>query len=110
MVSRATNGNGERGHGRAVAAASSRPAAPGADVSKTVSTADNAVGLPTTIGRYVVLDLVGRGAMGEVYAAYDPKLNRKVAIKMLRTRPGSDVVDANLRLRMMREAQSIAKL
>jgi serine/threonine-protein kinase len=75
-----------------------------------VSTADSAVGLPTTIGRYVVLDMVGQGAMGEVYAAYDPKLNRKVAIKVLRAQPGVDVVDANLRLRMMREAQAIARL
>jgi serine/threonine-protein kinase len=75
-----------------------------------VSIADNAVGQPTTIGRYVVLAVVGRGAMGEVYAAYDPKLNRKVAIKVLRAQPGAEVVDPNLRLRMMREAQAIAKL
>ncbi len=75
-----------------------------------MSIADSAVGLPTTIGRYVVLDMVGRGAMGEVYAAYDPKLNRKVAIKVLRARPGADISDTNLRLRMIREAQSIAKL
>ncbi len=48
--------------------------------------------------------------MGEVYAAYDPKLNRKVAIKVLRSRPGAHIVDADLRLRMVREAQAIAKL
>src|SRR6266700_1741889 len=74
-----------------------------------VSTADSAAELPTAIGRYVVLEMIGRGAMGEVYAAYDPKLNRKVAIKLLRSRPGT-VVDPTLRLRMMREAQAIAKL
>ncbi len=39
-----------------------------------------------------------------------PKLNRKVAIKVLRSRAGADIVDASLRLRMVREAQSIAKL
>ncbi len=77
---------------------------------RAVATAESPVGLPTTIGRYVVLHLVGRGAMGDVFAAYDPKLNRKVAIKVLRPRAGADVVDTSLRLRMVREAQAIAKL
>ena len=35
------------------------------------------------IGRYLVVGLVGRGAMGDVYAAYDPELDRKVAVKLL---------------------------
>jgi eukaryotic-like serine/threonine-protein kinase len=58
-----------------------------------------------TINRFVVLGLVGRGGMGEVYAAYDPELDRKVAIKLLRTR---DAVEGKSRL--LREAQAIAKL
>ncbi|HVT07994.1 MAG TPA: serine/threonine-protein kinase [Polyangia bacterium] len=58
-----------------------------------------------TINRFVVLGLVGRGGMGEVYAAYDPELDRKVAIKLLRTR---DAAEAKSRL--LREAQAIAKL
>jgi serine/threonine protein kinase/tetratricopeptide (TPR) repeat protein len=59
------------------------------------------------IGRYVVLERVGAGAMGDVYAAYDPELDRRVALKMLRAeRRTSDV----RRARLLREAQSIAKL
>ena len=62
-----------------------------------------------SIGRYVVLGLVGRGGMGEVYAAYDPELDRKVAIKLLRVR-GSQAEADEGRSRLLREAQAIAKL
>lgn len=61
------------------------------------------------LGRYLVLDLVGRGGMGEVYVAYDPELNRKVALKVLRhdrpARPGDP-----LRARLLREARAAARL
>jgi tetratricopeptide (TPR) repeat protein len=59
-----------------------------------------------TINRFVILGLVGRGGMGEVYAAYDPELDRKIAIKLLRAR--EDVSDGKSRL--LREAQAIARL
>ncbi|HVT06831.1 MAG TPA: serine/threonine-protein kinase [Polyangia bacterium] len=61
-----------------------------------------------TVGRYVVLGLLGRGGMGEVYAAYDPDLDRKIALKLLRARGGSS--DADGRTRLLREAQAIARL
>jgi tetratricopeptide (TPR) repeat protein/predicted Ser/Thr protein kinase len=59
-----------------------------------------------SIDRFVVIALVGRGGMGEVYAAYDPELDRKVAIKLLRAR--GDTGEG--RTRLLREAQAIAKL
>ena len=57
------------------------------------------------IGRYLVLERLGEGAMGVVFAAYDPKLDRKVALKLLTAR-GSLAA----RQRLEREAQSLAKL
>lgn len=60
----------------------------------------------TRVGRYVVLERVGSGGMGIVYAAYDPHLDRKVALKLVRHR--RDRQHAGERL--LREAQAIAKL
>ncbi|MCH9687522.1 MAG: serine/threonine protein kinase, partial [Deltaproteobacteria bacterium] len=63
----------------------------------------------SAIGRYVVLYRLGRGGMGVVYAAYDPQLDRKVAVKLLRrtdSRPKSHESHG----RMLREAQALARL
>ena len=38
------------------------------------------------LGRLVILDRIGSGAMGTVFCAYDPRLDRKVAVKLVRTR------------------------
>jgi tetratricopeptide (TPR) repeat protein len=62
------------------------------------------------IGRYVVLGVLGRGGMGDVYAAYDPELNRKVAVKVLRARVAATGHRPDSRARRLREAQAIAKL
>jgi len=61
------------------------------------------------VGRYVVIDELGAGGMGVVYAAYDPELDRKVAIKLLHHAPsGSQSTEG--RTRLLREAQALAKL
>ncbi len=57
------------------------------------------------LGRYVLVELLGRGGMGVVYRAYDPELDRIVAIKLV-LEGGSEA----LQLRLQREAQVIAKL
>ena len=63
----------------------------------------------TTVGRYLVLERLGAGAMGVVYAAYDPELDRKVAIKLLRPHEGRG--DPSRRqARLVREAKAMAKL
>lgn len=62
------------------------------------------------IGRYVVQDVLGRGGMGLVYTAFDPVLNRKVAIKVLRARPGKGSHSTGDSTRLLREAQAMAQL
>jgi tRNA A-37 threonylcarbamoyl transferase component Bud32/tetratricopeptide (TPR) repeat protein len=62
---------------------------------------------PAKIGRYEVKGRLGQGAMGEVFRAHDPVLNREVAIK--RISAGLDADDM-VRRRFQREAQSAANL
>ena len=57
------------------------------------------------VGRYMILGLLGAGGMGAVYAAHDPELDRKVALKLLLTGAGQDEG-----ARMLREARGLAKL
>ena len=60
------------------------------------------------LGRYVVEDRIGAGGSGVVYRAFDPKYDRKVALKLLHAGQGSGYEAA--RARLLREAQSLAKL
>src|SRR5271166_216500 len=60
---------------------------------------------PERIGRYVVQTELGRGGMGAVYRAWDPRLDRAVAIKFL-----LDPRDAQATPRFVREATATAKL
>lgn len=65
-------------------------------------------GGPTVIGRWHLLGRLGRGAMGTVYEAYDPKLDRKVAIKVLHSMAPD--LEAARRARLHREAQAMARV
>ncbi len=58
-----------------------------------------------SFGRYTMLHRIGQGGMGSVYAAFDPTLDRRVAIKVLHR----DLEQRHTR-RLWREAQAMAKL
>jgi eukaryotic-like serine/threonine-protein kinase len=60
----------------------------------------------TTIGKYHVLDRVGRGGMGTVYRALDETLHREVAIKVL----NSELNDPEVAKRFRAEAVTVARL
>ena len=82
-------------------------AAPGADVSTRTPARrrarKEALARGTCVGRYVVLDVLGSGGMGVVYRAYDPELDRQIALKVVRT-PDSDPQ------RVLAEAQALARV
>jgi len=63
--------------------------------------------LPPRVGRYLVRALVGTGGMSTVYAAFDPQLGRRVALKLLKPDLGRS---AGSRARLVREAQAMARL
>ena len=59
---------------------------------------------PARLGRFRLIEVLGRGGMGVVYEAYDPSLDRKVAVKVLA------VGTHEARQRLLREAKALARL
>ena len=57
--------------------------------------------------RYRLVERLGKGAMGVVYSAHDPVLDRTVAVKMMAADLGDD---ARLRARFLKEARAAARL
>ncbi|MEO8706332.1 MAG: protein kinase [Kofleriaceae bacterium] len=74
-------------------ASSSQPGAP-------------AIPVDSTLGRYRIERELGAGGMGVVHAAFDPDLERRVALKVLRSDDGS----GDARQRLLREARAMARL
>ncbi|RKH98155.1 hypothetical protein D7Y04_24705 [Corallococcus sp. AB038B] len=62
----------------------------------------------TLLGRYVVLERLGAGGMGVVHAAYDPSLDRRIGLKLLRA-PTSTSGSQGGTERLLREAQAAAR-
>ncbi len=86
------------------------------DGSKTMAISQSGGELPVgqvdnlSLGRYQISKELGRGAMGVVYEAEDPKIHRKVALKVVHLKNlGIDEVD-QVKQRFFREAQAAGKL
>jgi len=107
---------------RAVARSSASPdalATVSRDLARSPTVADLGAALPlpldlaggfergAKLGRYLILDVLGKGGMGVVYAAFDPELDRKVALKLLRPELAGGEAGA---MRLLREGRAIAKL
>jgi serine/threonine-protein kinase len=68
-------------------------------------------GAPQRLGRYVIEKRIGRGAMGAVYLAKDPRINRAVAVKVIPIeKEFEDEELKEARLRFYREAESAGRL
>src|SRR5262252_9950656 len=63
--------------------------------------------IPKTIGRYDIIEMVGRGGMGVLYRARDAVLERDVALKMMLI---DFTMDQTARERFQREAKAVARL
>ncbi len=66
--------------------------------------------VPAELGRFLVLWQVGAGGMGIVYVAYDPELDRKVAVKLLHPNISGSERESLAATRLLREAKALARL
>jgi len=80
----------------------------GDDTPAAIPTASDGI---KNLGRYQVMGILGKGAMGTVYKGIDPAINRPVALKTIRLDFVNDPAEmAELKERLFREAQAAGKL
>jgi tetratricopeptide (TPR) repeat protein len=94
----------DTGHAALAATASGQPTV------QTRTSRDSPLVRGASLGRYLVLEKLGAGGMGIVYAAYDPELDRRVALKLLLAGHDGGSQASEGRVRLLREAQAMAKL
>ena len=63
-----------------------------------------------SLGRYQILEQLGEGGMALVYKAYDTRLERNVAIKIIRQEAFNPLMHEQVLKRFEREAKALAKL
>lgn len=80
------------------------------DSSWDAHSAGDIVGPGAKVGRYEILERVGSGAMGVVFRARDPELDRDVALKLVRVLGLGPAEAEQARVRLLREAIAMAKL
>ena len=66
--------------------------------------------IPRTVGKYEIVDAIGSGGMGTVYRAFDPTLERMVALKIVHLDRVHDVPPQQLCERFRNEARAVARL
>jgi len=66
--------------------------------------------IPRSVGKYEIVDAIGAGGMGTVYRAFDPTLERMVALKIVHLDRVQEVAPAQLRERFRNEARAVARL
>jgi tRNA A-37 threonylcarbamoyl transferase component Bud32 len=66
--------------------------------------------MPDTLGKYDLLHILGKGAMGVVYEGFDPIIGRRLAIKTVRIPDAGDLEAQDELARFKREAQAAGRL
>nr|HEX4317251.1 serine/threonine-protein kinase [Kofleriaceae bacterium] len=90
---------------RTLVAPTVRADPPGRGPETAPASAESSPALTGTFGRFRIERELGRGGMGIVYAAFDPELERRVALKVLPRAPSDDA-----QARLVREARAMARL